>query len=86
MHGLGRNIGSRIVLSVQAAREALDRALRLDPENGRCWALMGSLEQDIGNLPQAEYCFKRGTSAGGVSHATQYLLCSIRLYWKVPCK
>lgn len=55
---------------MQAAREALDRALRIDPDNGRCWALMGSLEQDIGNLPQAEYCFKRGTSAAGVCHAT----------------
>ena len=49
----------------QAAREALDRVLQPDPDNGRCWALLGALEQDSGNLAEAERCFRQGTEAPG---------------------
>ena len=59
-----------VVCAPQAARETLKRVFALTPDNGWSWSLMGTLEQEVGNLALAEECFKRGTSSAGAPRDT----------------
>ena len=61
-----------MVCTRQAARETLRRVQGKNLDNGQYWALMGSLEQEVGNLALAEECFKRGSASGGALRMIVY--------------